>query len=88
MVSVATSYSIPIIFCVNQMLSSAYNASTPPVPLAATKVRYSAAEERTMDISFFETVFGFEIGVVEISVVQFSPADSAVSGLYGSVSEH
>ncbi|MCZ7554926.1 MAG: hypothetical protein M5R41_00810 [Bacteroidia bacterium] len=41
-----------------------------------------------MDISFFETVFGFEIGVVEISVVQFSPADSAVSGLYGSVSEH
>ncbi len=33
--------------------------STPPLPLAATKVRYSAADERTMDASFFPGICGF-----------------------------
>jgi hypothetical protein len=47
------SYSSPIIFWVIQTFSSAYTASTPPWPLAAIKVRYSAADERTMEIAFF-----------------------------------
>src|SRR5574338_1324922 len=58
MVLTSTSYSRPIIFWVSQTFSSAYTASTPPWPLAAIKVRYSAADERTMDTSFFLATCG------------------------------
>ena len=64
MVWVSTSYSTPIIFWVNQMFSSAYTASTPPWPLAATKVRYSAAEERAREPSGFLADWGGLLGVM------------------------
>ena len=53
MVGVSTSYSCAIIFCVSQIFSSAYTACTPPSLFAATNVRYSAADERVIDVPLF-----------------------------------
>jgi len=44
------------IFWVSQMFSTAFTASTLPFSMAAKNARYSAAEDQTLEVSFFRLV--------------------------------